>query len=196
MTNTDENFIPRIRGNGEYGSLATSRFTLPPLKPPIDGLIALLDVPNTAKLHTPISIRMTVRNRHPTRSANIVIQLEPEAADGFVVAGLRNGRLPILIPGSEGSLTWNLIPVECGFVKIPKVKVINRRVVIDAQAHSGATQGFEDDAELVEVVDVRWDRRFQEAAVVAEAGADIIDTGKAKSDGRRFVTSASILVLP
>lgn len=141
---------------------------------------------------------MTVRNRHPTRSANIVVQLEPEASDGFVAAGLRHGRMPILLPGCEGKLTWNLIPVECGFVRIPKIKVLNRRVVIDAQAHSGAAQGFEDDAELVEIVDWRWDRRFQEAAVVAEASGETIDAARiqGKPDGRRYIADVSLLVLP
>ncbi len=188
----------RIQEEGEYGSLAKSSFALPPLKPPTEGLIALLDIPNTAKLHYPVAIHMTVRHRHPTRSANIVVQLEPEATDGFVAAGLRHGRLPILLPRTEEKLTWNLIPVECGFVKMPRIKVTNRRVVIDAQAHSGATQGFEDDAEVVEVVDLRWDRRFQEAAVVAEAGGDTVDAAKVQgnSGSQRYNAGPSLLVLP
>lgn len=194
----DTSNILRIKARGEYGSLAKSRFALPPLKPPIEGLIGLLEVPNTAKLHVPVSIHITIRNRHPTRSANIVVQLEPDAADSFIVAGMRNGRLPILLPGCEGKLTWNLVPVECGFVRIPKLKVLDRRVVIDAQVHSGSAQGFEDDAEPVEVVDIRWDRTLQDVADVAEASGEVMQAAKVqgKADGPRAIADASILVLP
>ncbi|CAL1711378.1 unnamed protein product [Somion occarium] len=113
----------RLLPNNQKGSLAKTRFSLPPLKPPSDGLIALLNVPNTAKLHQTIPLQLTIRNGHPTKSANIILQLEPDAVtDGFVVAGIRNGRLPILLPGGEEIIKWNLIPIECGWVKVPKIK--------------------------------------------------------------------------
>ena len=50
--------------------------------------------------------------------------------DGFVVSGLRNGRVPVLLPGSEEKLIWNIIPIECGFVKVPRIKVTDRRKTI------------------------------------------------------------------
>ncbi|KAI0359646.1 hypothetical protein OH77DRAFT_1587090 [Trametes cingulata] len=178
-----------IPGPGEYelkwrrlapsspGSLASTRFPLPALSPPSDGLIALLDAPTIAHLHVPIPLRLTIRNRHPTRTATPTVQLEPDAADAFVVAGLRHGRVPVLLPGQEECVTWNLIPVECGLVRVPRVKVLDRRsavLVAGAQAGAGvggaqgagagtgtgagAAEG-QTDGDEVEVVDVRWDGR-------------------------------------
>ena len=57
----------------------------------------------------------------------MAVTLELDASDAFIVAGLRNGRLPILLPGSEEKLAWILIPVECGDVKVPRIKAIDVR---------------------------------------------------------------------
>ncbi|KAH9889488.1 Gryzun, putative trafficking through golgi-domain-containing protein [Cubamyces lactineus] len=165
--------LPRLLPDGSHGSRSTTRLPLPPLSPPSDGLIALLDAPTTARLHTPIPLRLTIRNLHPTRTATATVQLEPDAvSDAFVVAGLRHGRVPILLPGQEESITWNLIPVECGLVKIPRVKVLDRRNAVQVagasagavQPGGGGTQGTQAvesqaEGEEVEVVDVRWDGR-------------------------------------
>ena len=160
--------------DGSHGSRSTTRLPLPSLTPPSDGLIALLDAPTTARLHAPIPLRLTIRNLHPTRTATATVQLEPDAtADAFVVAGLRHGRVPILLPGQEESVTWNLIPVECGLVKIPRVKVLDRRNAVQVagagagvgQPGGGGAQGTQGavesqaEGEEVEVVDVRWDER-------------------------------------
>ena len=69
-------------------------------------------------------------------------------------------------------MTWNLIPVECGLVKIPRVKVLDRRNAVQVagavQPAGGSTQGTQGsqgvvesqaEGEEVEVVDVRWDGR-------------------------------------
>ncbi|KAI9062346.1 hypothetical protein FKP32DRAFT_1593495 [Trametes sanguinea] len=158
----------RLLPDGTQGSRSSTRIPLPALSPPSDGLVALLDAPTTARLHTPIPLRLTIRNRHPTRTATATVQLEPDpTADGFVVAGLRHGRIPILLPGQEETVSWNLIPVECGLVKVPKVKVLDRRNAVQvagAQAVAAA-QGQPGIAEVpaegeeVEIVDVRWDGR-------------------------------------
>jgi len=95
----------RIWKNGDHGSLSTTVIPLPALQPPVEGLLALLSVPPAATLHVPISLTLTVRNYHPSRSANVIIQLELDASDGFVIAGLRSGRIPILMPGEEERLT-------------------------------------------------------------------------------------------
>lgn len=158
----------RILPDGTYGAPAVTRFPLPPLRPPTDGLIALLDGPTTARLHTPIPLRLTIRNRHPTRSANVTVQLDADMADAFVVAGLRHGRIPILLPGAEESVTWNLIPVECGLVKVPGVKVLDRRSAVQiapgqqqpqvpGQGAQGETAQVE--GEEVRIVDTRWEGR-------------------------------------
>ncbi|RPD57771.1 hypothetical protein L226DRAFT_490820 [Lentinus tigrinus ALCF2SS1-7] len=148
----------RVLPDGSQGAPATSRFPLPPLQPPSDGLIALLDAPTTARLHTPAPLRLTVRNWHPTRSANVTVQLEADAADAFVVAGLRHGRIPILLPGAEESVTWNLIPIESGLARVPRVKVLDRRsaVVVAGQSQPDAAQTEGDE---VKIVDVRWEGR-------------------------------------
>ncbi|RPD57774.1 hypothetical protein L227DRAFT_613465 [Lentinus tigrinus ALCF2SS1-6] len=148
----------RVLPDGSQGAPATSRFPLPPLQPPSDGLIALLDAPTTARLHTPAPLRLTVRNRHPTRSANVTVQLEADAADAFVVAGLRHGRIPILLPGAEESVTWNLIPIESGLARVPRVKVLDRRsaVVVAGQSQP---DGAQTEGDEVKIVDVRWEGR-------------------------------------
>ncbi|KAJ7209783.1 Gryzun, putative trafficking through golgi-domain-containing protein [Mycena pura] len=146
----------RISGTGDRGPLSTSAFPLPRLRPPIDGVIALLDVPSTANLHVPISLTITIRNRHPSRSANITMQLEPDASDGFVVAGLRSGRIPILLPGGEEKVTWRLVPIECGQVKLPSIKIMDKRRAIASQREPAAE--VETEGDVVKIVDGRWDR--------------------------------------
>lgn len=84
-------------------------------------------MPPAANLHVPVSLTLTVRNYHPSRSANVTAQLDPAASGGFVVAGLRSGRLPLLMPKTEEKLTWRLIPVECGHVRIPCVTLTDSR---------------------------------------------------------------------
>lgn len=137
--------------------MTTSRFALPQLKPPTDGLIALLDVPTTAQLHVPLSMCLTIRNARPTRSANVVVQVDFDPSDGFILAGLRSGRIPTLLPGGEEVLTWNMIPVECGYARVPRIKVTDRRNT------SGSGDGPADsEGEVVPVVDVRWDGRGED----------------------------------
>ncbi|KAH8087832.1 Gryzun, putative trafficking through golgi-domain-containing protein [Cristinia sonorae] len=178
----------RLQPDGVKGSLSVSRFPLPQLRPPKDGLIALLDIPSTAKLHSPIAIHLTVRNQRLVRSANVVVQFDLDPlTDGFVVAGLRQGRLPVLLPGAEYRMTWNLIPVECGYVQIPKIKVTDRRPVIDAQLSSTNAAAIaaggrppQTDGEEVKIVDVR-------AEAVVEGSEPVV------ADSTRRGT---ILVLP
>lgn len=144
----------------------------------MDDLIALLDIPSTAKLHSPISMHLTVRNLRPARSANVVIQLDLDPmSDSFIVSGIRQGRLPVLMPGAEERLTWNLIPVECGHVKIPKIKLTDRRPVIDAQlpANSASGKPAQAEGEDVDIVDVRMELQMDgDTPVRSSAGAQTI----------------------
>ncbi|KAH9915858.1 Gryzun, putative trafficking through golgi-domain-containing protein [Fomitopsis serialis] len=141
----------RVLPDGGYSMPATTQLSLPPLRPPRDGLVALLDVPPIAKLHKPFNLRLVIRNRQPTRSANVVVHLETDNSDAFVLAGLRNGRLPILLPGAEETVLWKLVPVECGFVRIPRMKVSDRRT-------DPGTEG-ELQERIIRIVDVRADER-------------------------------------
>ncbi|KAI0943837.1 hypothetical protein AcV7_001818 [Taiwanofungus camphoratus] len=189
----------RILPDGSHGSLSICHFPLPPLRPPNDGLIALLDAPPTAKLHNPIPLRLTIRNRHPIRSANITVHLEPDNADAFVVAGLRSGRMPILLPGGEDSIVWKLIPVECGFVKVPKIRVVDLRKAVDG-AHSQSPldlgTAVESEGDIVCIVDVRWEGKRQ--ADDRQQGRSSIDSAKARSGDENSQVNEQpvVLVLP
>ncbi|KAJ7496837.1 Gryzun, putative trafficking through golgi-domain-containing protein [Mycena latifolia] len=176
----------RILGSGDRGPLSTSIFPLPPLRPPIDGVIALLDAPPTAKLHVPLSLTITIRNRHPSRSANVTIQLEPDPSDGFVVAGLRSGRVPILLPGGEERFTWRLIPIECGHLSIPRIKIVDkRRAIASAQGLRDPGADVETEGEVVKIVDVRLDgTRGRKAA--GRVSVESVEDGRL----------GSVLVLP
>jgi len=159
--------LDRIMPNGERGPLSTTRRSLPPLKPPAAGLVAHLDVPPTAKLHVPISMHLTIRNQHPARSANVTVQLEPDSSDGFVVAGLRAGRVSILLPGGEERLTWRLIPLDCGYVNVPRLKLVDRRKAIaSSQGIEGSNAEVDTVGEAVSIVDVRRDERDESGAQV------------------------------
>ena len=128
---------------------------------------------------------LKIRNLHPSRSANITVQLEPDPSEPFVVSGLRSGRVPILLPGGEEELIWRLIPVECGYVQLPKIKVMDRRIM-----NTGESEVEGDD---VKVVDVRWDRR------AAGENEEVIDARRSieSSGGNTGVSGATtILVLP
>ncbi|KAF9228502.1 hypothetical protein BS17DRAFT_773840 [Gyrodon lividus] len=172
---------------GKYGPRSETRFSLPPLRPPRDGLIAMLTVPTTAKLHTPVPMHLTVRNRNTARSAVVTASLEPHSLDGFVVAGLRSGRLPLILPGAEEKLIWNLIPIECGLVRVPSIKVIDHRKALPA-TDDGAGASAETEGEVVKVIDVRFDRRKVDEVEVA------VDEVEARSAGQ--ANTSAILVLP
>ncbi|EPQ55211.1 hypothetical protein GLOTRDRAFT_41884 [Gloeophyllum trabeum ATCC 11539] len=187
-----EVFWRRILPNGESGPASVSRFPMPSLQPPGDGLVALVDVPSTARLHSPLPLRLTVRNGQVSRSANITVQLEPEPSDGFIVAGLRSGRLPILLPGAEETILWQLIPLECGFVKIPNIKVIDRR---KAAAGRNAVPGETDtEGESVKVIDIRWEGRGTDGGEDQMYARRSMDSTDSESDRRPPVPT--ILVLP
>ena len=186
--------LNRILANNELGPLSKSVFQLPQLQPPEDGLIALLDVPTTANLHAPIPIRMIIRNRRPTRSANVVVQVEFDPTDAFVLAGLRAGRVPILLPGSEEILTWNAVPVECGYARLPRIKVTDRRQRMVALPGAAPSEGSaaEGEGEPIRVVDMRSDER---PAVTMDDTRASLDKRYNAADARGS-TSITILVLP
>lgn len=167
--------LHRLLPDGGYGSVSTSHFPLPILEPPSEGLVALLDIPPTAKLHVPITLRIIIRNQHPTQTANVVVQLETDANDGFVVAGLRSGQLPILLPECEEQIYYTLIPIECGFVPAPRIKVINKRNTISAtQGHTGLDPEPGTEGEVIDVVDMHGNKRiFDDQSVTEQIRASL-----------------------
>lgn len=90
----------------------------------------------------------------------ISVTLDPQPSDGFVVAGLRSGRLPLVLPGAEERVTWNVIPIECGYVKVPRVKVMDHRR--GEGGALGASGEKEQEGEAVRVVDVRYEQWGEE----------------------------------
>ena len=119
-------------------------------------------------------MQMTIRNGDPSRTAVVTVHLEPDPSDGFVVAGLRSGRLPMLLPETEATLDWKLIPVECGFAKVPKIKVIDRRKAIIPPGQESPVPppepGSDAEGDMVRLVDVRWDGRTESGEEVRAAG--------------------------
>ncbi|KXN87455.1 Trafficking protein particle complex subunit 11, partial [Leucoagaricus sp. SymC.cos] len=152
----------RVHEDGSRGEPSLTRIKLSQLTPPQGIIVALLDVPTIAKLHVPLSLRLSIRNYHPILSANILCQLETDSSDSFVVSGLRSGRLPILLPGEEEQITWRLIPMECGHMRLPKLKVFNRRNAVTPSQAQNTAEGTtgSNDGDSVEIVDVRYDQRF------------------------------------
>lgn len=116
------------------------------------GLVALLQVPPIGRLHEPMRVELVVRNESLVRTGNVSVSVgmgggsgsggEGEgdggagAASGslqqqqqFVVSGIKNGRLGVVLPGEEVRVEWIVIPLECGYLKVPRVKVLDWRGV-------------------------------------------------------------------
>jgi hypothetical protein len=93
-----------------------------------------------------------------------------------------------LLPGGEEELIWRLIPVVCGYVRVPKIKVVDRRTTSAGEVES--------EGEVVKVVDVRWDRR----AMGESEGEDVTNARtsfESSSGGTPLAAGvATVLVLP
>jgi hypothetical protein len=112
------------------------------------GLVALLQVPAIGKLHKPMNVLLIVRNESLGRTANVSVSVgmgggsgsgEAEGEGGaagasgsqqlqqFALAGIKNGRLGVVLPGEEVRVEWVVVPLECGYLRVPKVKVLDWR---------------------------------------------------------------------
>lgn len=115
---------------GNEESTATTAITLPQLNPPGDDLVAFVEPPATVRLHVPFTLRLVIQNRHASRTADLALQLEPN--EHFVLSGLRTGRVPLLIAGAQEELLFNAIPLTCGELRLPVIKLLDRRSAINA----------------------------------------------------------------
>jgi trafficking protein particle complex subunit 11 len=131
---------------------------------------------------------LTLRNHHPSRTASLAVQLEPDAADAFLVAGQRSARVPTLLPGAEAKLVWSLVPIECGFVRVPKIRVVDRRKAGPISSTEEEPLAVEDEGIPVRVVDLRRQERIEVADATVEEG-----TISSVGDGGNI---GPILVLP
>lgn len=148
----------RIISPGERGPSSTTRQSLPLLLPPKDGLVGFMTIPSTAKLHVPIQMHLVIRNHNTTRSAIVTVALDQSTVESFVVAGLHGGRLPTILPGAEEKVTWNLIPVECGMVRVPRVRVMDYQTALSAN-DDGLSVSV-DEGVPVQVIDTRFGARI------------------------------------
>lgn len=137
--------------------VTTTAIMLPELTPPHVGLTIVIDPPAQVVLHRPFMLSAIVRNNDPLRSADLTFTLEP--SDGFVIAGLRSGALPLLLPGTESTVSFSLIPLTTGIIKLPIFKV-QRLVAEDpsnphrSESELATRTGIA--SEVVPVVDGRW----------------------------------------
>ena len=137
--------------------MTTTAILLPELTPPHVGLTIVVDPPAQVMLHQAFTLSVIVRNNDPLRSADLTFTLEP--SEGFVVAGLRSGVLPLLLPGTENAVSFSLTAITTGVVKLPVFKV--QRLVAEEPSNSHRSEselairtGVA--SEVVPVVDKRW----------------------------------------
>ncbi|TFY75352.1 hypothetical protein EWM64_g8660 [Hericium alpestre] len=127
--------------------------------------------------------RICARARVDIRLGHRVVDFWEDAA-----AGLRAGRLPLLLPGGEHIVRWDIVPLECGWVRVPRIRVLDRRY-----AEEGHEEGVE-----VEIVDARREARDDagdEWGVVNEAEGKDRETVK-EAEAGRWSKIGPILVLP
>ncbi len=158
---TDGTLLICIFSTSEKSQISHSvtSILLPNLRPPNLGTIVLLEPPTTARLHVPFTLAVRLRNNDLRHASELSLSLEP--SEGYVVAGLRTGSLPLLLPGTEQTLLFNLIPIMAGLTRLPVFRVSQRvaertvggspRASIDGEAKK-STIG----EQFIEVLDMRW----------------------------------------
>ena len=123
---------------------------------------------------------MTLRNHHPSRSASLTVQLEPDANDAFLIAGQRKALVPMLLPGAETQLVWSLIPMECGFVRVPKIQVVDKRKAgLMASPADDEPPPPEEEGTSVRVFDLRREERVEVVNTdeTSEGAPDVVNVG-------------------
>lgn len=108
------------------------------MQPPEDDLIGILKCPPSAQLHEAFSIHLVVQNRHPSRTADIY--LDVDSSDAFVLAGPRHAHLPALLPGTSEEISYKIFPLLTGVVRLPNFRLYDRRKPL------GVASGGDDEA--------------------------------------------------
>lgn len=98
---------------------------IPNLYPPREELIALIHCPPAAQLHQAFSLDLTVQNQHPSRTADVY--LDVDSSEAFVLAGPRHARLTTLLPGTSEQISYKLMPLLTGSVRLPVFRLYDRR---------------------------------------------------------------------
>lgn len=119
------------------------------------------------------------------------MQLEPDASDAFLIAGQRKALVPMLLPGAEAQLVWSLIPMECGFVRVPKIQVVDKRKAgLAASSSDDESPATEEEGTPVQVFDLRREERVE---------VEVVDSDETPGGTPRDVNVGSIgpvLILP
>lgn len=138
---------------------------MPALKEPEDELVALAHLPPFATLHTPFPLHLTIENRARNRTADIILSLE--TTEIFVCAGPRTAHIPALLPGTSADVYLTVIALSAGFVRLPRIRVQDRRDEVPREAPS-LVQGWDvrDPTGDLRIVSVRGeDGRFGKTSV-------------------------------
>lgn len=117
----------RVGKDGVQGQWSTSTMSLPSLlAPQSTDIVAVLHTPSKLHLHQPATMLLTLRNPASSgRTANIMVSLEP--SEQYVASGLKGGRVGIIPPGEDTEIRWRIVPMECGWIGPPIVRLMDVR---------------------------------------------------------------------
>jgi len=116
------------------------------------------------------------------------VQLEPDVNDAFLIAGQRKALVPMLLPGAEAQLVWSLIPMECGFIRVPKIQVVDKRKAGPIVSPANDEPPPTEEGTPVRVFDLRREERVE---IV-----DNDETPEGTPDGVNTGSIGPVLVLP
>lgn len=167
---------------------STSSLAIPALRPPSDSMVGILNVPLLASLHRPFAATLHIQNRSPSRTADLVLQVE--SSEAFVVAGPKAIRLPTLLPSTSVQVRFNLVPLQCGMGRLPTFKVFDRRQRTPTQPEAVGEATITLD--VVPIIDEQSEARD-------EAGVDLLLHVPSTEDPRQLDVrkgGITLLVLP
>ena len=140
-------------------------------------------------------LELVIRNQHTIRTVFPKVSLELSTSDSFVVAGLRNGRLPALISGAEEKVVWQLIPLECGpSVPLPLIKVTDGRRTQEIAESQALEVPLEASSDAIRIIPVREDQRLEDGSYASTTlSVDTTQSPKATDPvpGERFRIAVS-----
>jgi hypothetical protein len=185
LSGRDRNFVEKVRfqtflfchltsntpnRSATQGEISKTRIGFPLVRPPADTCIAIVRPPAVAQLHEPFILPFVIHNRHPNRTADILLQIE--SSESFVLAGPRAACVPIILAGSTFELAFNVVPLVCGLIRLPGFKLLDRRksrTRRERPQEAGEEGRKSESGELEEpiaVVDWRWEARDESGEVL------------------------------
>jgi len=86
----------------------------------------------------PVKCSLSLHNTNSQSTARV--QLRAEQNDSFIIDGLRQGVLPIMVPEAVIVLEFVLIPLACGSLSIPDIRVWDIREYVKEGEQSAEEQ--------------------------------------------------------